>query len=108
MRSPDRQLTTAWLLLLLLGQGASHGYDLKRELGALELEVEPSIMYRMLRAMERDGLVESQWTPSEVGPRRRLYRLTADGHRGLATTAALIGHDRDLHDAFVRAFEQSA
>lgn len=65
-------------------------------------------MYRILRAMERDGLVESQWTPSEVGPRRRLYRLTADGRRGLAATAALIGRERDLHDAFVHAFERSA
>ena len=108
MRRPDKQLATAWLLLLVLERGSSHGYDLQRELRAHELDVEPSMMYRMLRAMERDGLVESQWTPSEVGPRRRLYRLTADGHRGLATTAALIGHDRDLHDAFVRAFEQSA
>ena len=36
-------------------------------------------LYRALRRFERIGLVESTWHSSEVGPRRRYYRLTGMG-----------------------------
>lgn len=97
---------TAWLLLLLDG-GASYGYDLRRELAASDLQIDPSVMYRALRRLEREGLVESRWTRSDTGPRRRLYRLRAKGRRRLDQIAVLIGEIRDINDMFVVAHAQA-
>ncbi len=93
---------TAWLLLLL-DRGASYGYELRRDLDAHRLSVDPSVLYRSLRKLERDGWVESRWLQSAAGPRRRLYRLTAKGRRNLDDIAALIADIRDLNEMFVQA-----
>jgi PadR family transcriptional regulator PadR len=74
------------VLLLLLHQGASHGYDL---VSALEPfgrgDVAPGPVYRTLRGLEAAGLVQSEWdTESPGGPARRVYRLTQAGHHHLA------------------------
>ena len=72
-------------LLLILRQGASHGYDLKNGLAPFGLgEVNPSLVYRALRDMETDRLVESVWdTESTAGPARRVYTITDAGRAHL-------------------------
>lgn len=97
---------TAWLLLLLDG-GASYGYELRRELAAIDLEIDPSALYRALRKLERDGLVGSRWMRSSAGPRRRLYRMTTQGRRQLDEISALIAEIRDLNHMFVVAHAQA-
>jgi DNA-binding PadR family transcriptional regulator len=101
---PHKELLTAWLLLLL-ERYPSYGYELRRELAANGLVIDSSALYRALRQLERDGWVESQWTLSEAGPRRRLYRLTPSGRENLNAIAALIRDIRDVNDSFVRAHE---
>lgn len=95
---------TAWLLLLL-DDGASYGYDLRRELDTHQLDIDPSILYRTLRRLERDGWVQSRWMKPQAGPRRRFYRLTARGRRALDDMAVLIVATRDMHDSFLRVHE---
>ena len=92
------ELLTAWLLLLLDG-GATHCYELHRALERHRLNIDVSAVYRMLRRLERERCVESGWTGSARGPRRRSYRLTAKGRRRLEEIAALLN---DLHDTFAR------
>ena len=48
----QKDFRTAWLLLLLR-DGSSYGYELRRELTAREMHVDPAVMYRTLRDMER-------------------------------------------------------
>lgn len=103
---PHKELLTAWLLLLL-DTGASYGYELRRELDAHHLVVDPSVLYRALRKLERDGAVQSRWMKSEAGPRRRFYRLTAKGRQELADTSALIAEIRDLNETFVLAHHRA-
>lgn len=95
---------TAWLLLLL-DSGASYGYELRRELDGHRLAVDPSVLYRALRKLERDGAVQSRWMKSDAGPRRRFYRLTAKGRQELDEMSALIAEIRDLNDMFVAAHD---
>ena len=97
---------TAWLLLLL-ETGASYGYELRRELDAHRLIVDPSVLYRSLRKLERDGWVESRWMKSAAGPRRRFYRLTEKGRRNLDELASLITEIRDLNEMFVLAHDRA-
>lgn len=75
-------------LLLLLGEGTSHGYELLEQLSALGLDrADPGRVYRSLRAMDEDGLVQSSWTPSTTGPARRTYSLTEEGREWLHVLA---------------------
>ena len=102
---PDRELLTAWLLLLLEG-GATYGYDLRRELRAHQLEVDAGTVYRRLRRLEKDGWVQSRWMGSVAGPQRRFYRVTPAGRRMLDAIAGLIAVIRDMHESFLQAYEQ--
>src|SRR5688500_8469168 len=84
-----RELVAAWLLLLL-DHEASYGYDLRQALRAHHVRPDPGTLYRVLRQLDDAGWLQSRWTDSASGPRRRLYRVTAKGRRNLVELAALI------------------
>jgi len=68
-------------LAALVGK-AGHGYDLRREISDItngEIEVDAGGLYRVLRRLEEEGFVTSEWHESGPGPQRREYRLTAEG-----------------------------
>lgn len=99
-----KDFRTAWLLLLLR-EGSSYGYELRRELTAREMHVDPAVMYRTLREMESGGLISSRWMASENGPKRRVYDLTAAGREELARIATTIEQERNIQSEFLTAFE---
>ncbi|HEV7465999.1 MAG TPA: PadR family transcriptional regulator [Candidatus Dormibacteraeota bacterium] len=69
-------------LLLLLEEAPGHGYDLQHRLEALLVwRVDSPTIYRVLNAMEEQGLVSSLWERSETGKERRRYVIT-DAGRG--------------------------
>ena len=70
-------------LLLLISESPGHGYDLLERLGAFGFERDPGGLYRALRAMEREGLVRSEWELAAAGPGRRKYELTSRGEQRL-------------------------
>jgi PadR family transcriptional regulator PadR len=41
-------------------------------------------LYRILRSLERDGLVDSAWDDDAPGPAKRIYVITESGLRVLA------------------------
>jgi PadR family transcriptional regulator PadR len=97
-------------LLLLLHIDSGHGYNLVERLGELGLEdypVDPSVVYRTLRQLERAGMITSDWdVGGAAGPPRRVYRLTEAGTRYLATWVAdLRETDRVLH-RFLGAYDE--
>lgn len=69
-------------LLVLLGEGPRHGYDLRadfeRSTGAL-WPLNSGQVYTTLERLERDGLVDSSADADDQSGRRRLYSLTAAG-----------------------------
>lgn len=80
---PPRILT----MLLILGQesGGRHGYGLMQDMREGRLgerwSIGPATLYRMLKQLERDGLIcdrEGERNESE-GPPRRYYTLTTLG-----------------------------
>jgi PadR family transcriptional regulator PadR len=90
-------------LLLMLRMGKSHGYELSQALAPFGLgEVDPSLVYRMLRQMEASGLIVSQWdVEASSGAPRRVYRLTEQGDRRLSAWVDDLGDtDRFLHQFF--------
>ncbi len=66
--------------LLLLAEAPAHGYELVSRLDELGPSgTDLASHYRLLRAMEADGLVTSVWGPSAAGPLRRTYHLAPAG-----------------------------
>lgn len=88
-------------VLLLLHCDEVHGYELLEELnrfGFDQMPVDSSTVYRMLRTFEEAGLVTSRWETGGPGPARRMYRITEEGDRYLASWVEdLRETDRVLH-----------
>jgi DNA-binding PadR family transcriptional regulator len=70
-----------------------------------ETRVDMGNLYRVLRALEEDGLVRSEWEADAPGPARRIYELTADGRRLLDEWASALRGSRERIDAFLDRFE---
>ncbi len=83
----EHELPRAYLrsvLLVLIGEGPTHGYELLEAVRAFGIRLtDPGSLYRALRSMEHDELVESWWQDSSSGPPRRTYVLTETGRAGL-------------------------
>lgn len=94
-------------LLLLLRERPAHGYELLEALPALtgEARVDMGNLYRVLRALEEDGLVTSRWEAGAPGPAKRTYELTPEGKRLLDEWAAALRRSRDRIDIFLRRHE---
>ena len=77
------------LMLSLLADGPKYGYQIiqrARQISNDQIRWSNSKLYPLLHSLENDGLVEAFWQPSENGPDRKYYRLTAKGHEALAAT----------------------
>ena len=95
-------------LLLVLRDVETHGYDLADEVEAMDVEerVDLGNMYRLLRALEEEGLVASTWRDELPGRAKRTYRLTADGQRVLdAWGEALRGTQQTIR-GFLRRYDE--
>ena len=74
-----RDLLIPYVLLAVSLQHA-HGYAIEeylRQLGLLGIEM--STLYRTLRQLEKNGLLNSTWEPGPAGPARRVYTVTDIG-----------------------------
>ena len=74
-------LLTFWLLLLL-HERPMYAFEMGELLAQVSqgtVTADEKSLYRALRRFEAMDLVESTWQPSDVGPRRRYYHLTALG-----------------------------
>ena len=88
-------------LLLLLAEAPNHGYELLDQLAGLGLtHVDSGAVYRALRGLNDEGLVESHWEHSGHGPARRTYQLTDRGRDSLGTCAGNIA----TSSIYLRAF----
>ena len=73
------------LILATLKNGPAHGYAIAHALRSRSdgtVDLAEGTLYPALHRLERAGLVTSEWT-TESGRRRRTYRLTRKGERGL-------------------------
>jgi len=70
-------------ILLLLRERPLHGYELIERLPELagEGRIDVGNLYRLLRALEAEGLVSSEWSAELPGPAKRTYELTPEGRR---------------------------
>jgi PadR family transcriptional regulator, regulatory protein PadR len=96
-------------LLLLLREQPAHGYELLERLRPFGFDRDdPGRLYRALRALEKEHLVQSAWEASENGPDRRTYQLTRQGMERLHETAAALEATRDVLGVFLSRYGEFA
>jgi PadR family transcriptional regulator, regulatory protein PadR len=79
-----RRGTIEYCVLAMLQEEPRYGFDIARELGAIDgLVTSEGTIYPLLARLRRDRLVETAWRESPNGPPRRYYELTPDGRRAL-------------------------
>jgi PadR family transcriptional regulator PadR len=74
--------SAAPLVLTILTEGESYGYAIIKRVGELsggELKWTDGMLYPLLHRLERNGYVAASWGKSEIGRRRKYYRLTDRG-----------------------------
>jgi DNA-binding PadR family transcriptional regulator len=63
-------------------------------------------LYRVLRALEDDGVVTSEWRDDAPGPSKRIYELTAEGRRLLDGWAQALRTNQELVSSFLDRYEK--
>ncbi len=78
------------LVLAVLTEGESYGYEIAKRLAASGLgEIKGGTLYPVLNRLEESGLVTAEFRATDRGPGRRYYRLTQQGHDTLTAQRAL-------------------
>ena len=100
------ELRRGCLVLAVLGQlrAEHYGYTLKKELNDRGMDIDEGTLYPLLRRLEAQGLLVSEWR-EEDKRNKRFYRLSPDGTRVLeellaewqllnASVEAVVGRSR--------------
>lgn len=97
-----------WLqpvLLLMLREWSSYGYELMEKMTAFGLAaMNPGTVYRTLRQMEKDGIISSNWDTSTAGPARRVYSITEAGETYLKYWADSLDHYQKMMNTFFQMY----
>lgn len=86
-----------------------HGYELLERIGEVagaERSVDAGNVYRVLRALEEEGIVRSEWNAELPGPAKRTYELTDDGLNLLDRWADALRETQDRITGFLQRYEE--
>ncbi|MCQ4022699.1 MULTISPECIES: PadR family transcriptional regulator [unclassified Ruminococcus] len=74
------ELRRGTLILLALSQlkKPTYGYELVKKLKENGIPIEANTLYPLMRRLESQGLLKSEWDTSEAKP-RKYYRITDEG-----------------------------
>ncbi|HEX6380392.1 PadR family transcriptional regulator [Actinoplanes sp. ATCC 53533] len=88
---------TVVLACLLVLTEPNYGYALLDLLGARGFAVDANTLYPLLRRLEKQGLLTSDWNTDEARP-RKFYRTSDAG----VALAGILSHDWDQLDTALR------
>jgi DNA-binding PadR family transcriptional regulator len=74
------------MILSILSRGETYGYAIIREIRDLSdarIQWTDGMLYPVLRRLEDQGLLESEWRVAESGRKRRYYRIRKSGRAAL-------------------------
>jgi PadR family transcriptional regulator len=76
------ELRRGLLIVAVLAQLRTehYGYTLRKDLSVLGMEIDEGTLYPLLRRLESQGLLESEWR-EENNRQKRFYKLSRDGRQ---------------------------
>jgi PadR family transcriptional regulator PadR len=95
-------------VLLVLRDSPGHGYELLEQLQTLmpAERIDMGNLYRILRSLEREGLVDSTWDDEAPGPAKRVYVITQSGRRVLSQWVEAFAKIEQQIAAFRKRYEE--
>lgn len=93
---------TVVLACLIRLRTPDYGYALLESLNQLGFAVDANTLYPLLRRLEKQGLLTSEWNTDDTRP-RKFYRTSADG---AALAKSLSKHWESLSDSLERLRER--
>lgn len=92
-------------ILLLLSKVSLHGYELSHKLEAFGFKtLDQGNLYRMLRQLEKEELVSSEWDTTGSGPAKRRYSITKAGVTYLKGYANQLESYQSILDQFFKMY----
>jgi PadR family transcriptional regulator, regulatory protein PadR len=85
------------LAVLAALRSERYGYTLRKTLSDRGLEVDENTLYPLLRRLESQGLLTSEWR-EENKRNKRFYRLSSEGEQMLAK---LLGEWKAIHSSVI-------
>src|SRR5689334_17669857 len=82
-------------------QGEQYGYTLRKALAERGMEIDQNTLYPLLRRLEAQGLLISQWR-EEDSRNKRFYRLSKEGE---VILAQLLEEWRNINESLSRITE---
>lgn len=81
------ELRRGTLILLVLSQmkEPTYGYNLVKKLNDRDIPMDANTLYPLMRRLEGQGLLKSQWDTGEGKP-RKYYQITPNGQEVLEKT----------------------
>jgi len=82
------QGTLDMLILKSLSLVPMHGFGITKRIEQLSkgvFKVNPGSLLLAFQRMEREGLIESEWRPTENNRRAKFYHITSSGRKRLTT-----------------------
>jgi len=93
------------VLLLLLKNWNSHGYELMQRLTEFGFKsIDQGNFYRILRQLEKENLVKSTWDTSSGGPAKRIYSITDAGIKYLELWAHSLEQYQNMLNQFFKMY----
>ena len=93
------------IMLLHLRDLNAHGYELMQKITQFGFDsVDQGNLYRILRQLEKDAMVTSEWDTTSGGPAKRIYTITAAGEQYLEVWASSLGHYQKMLDQFFNLY----
>lgn len=100
------ELRRGSLVLAVLGalREERYGYTLRQTLEDAGLSIDEGALYPLLRRLETQGLLVSEWR-EDAKRNKRFYRLSPDG---IETLAALLAEWNAISDSILRITEKDS
>jgi PadR family transcriptional regulator, regulatory protein PadR len=96
------------VILMALQRSNSYGYKLMEETATFWREaLNPGVVYRTLRQMEKNGNIKSTWDTNTKGPPRRMYSITDTGEAYLDLWIGSLKQYQTNVEAFLGLYHRS-
>lgn len=97
--------------LLMLSEGKNHGYGLKEAMEEFIFgkdQINIGTLYKTLRKMEKNNLVESSWAKGDGGPKKRVYSITDAGLKALEEWIDFIKFRKDRINQVLKRYDNNS
>ena len=83
IKSQMRKGILEYCVLLLLKNGKAYPSDIINRLSEASLIVVEGTLYTLLNRLRKEGKLSYEWQESTMGPPRKYYSITQQGHKAL-------------------------